>query len=692
MTIGATKRHTCKRNALKRPTESISIFFSDNRMQLISQIAKRSTAMCCAAVLTISLEAQAAAEISVWTVPLNKKVTALRSIAVAGFARDDGLVFSRVLESEIASVTVTDRQQEKQNPLQVIGVDRTQPLSVAKTEPSDLGKIAARLGADAILVGEILSANANTSPFRSDKDVCAKTEPVRVGGMVVSERCVSFRKADSSCVKVTGVVSIRYRLIATNGEVLLNRVAEGKAEDFGCDGQRVSMPSTPKTESKPSGFSLSSLLGGINEAVGAITGSTSATRPTGTLEGPVSTPQAIGAEAFKVAADRIQEHVVPRQKKIKIDWMQDSSGIAQRAAKDSFASALEFAKGNRPDRACRIFREIYVSEQSSIDLHYNAGICDEMDGLLDQALKKYRIADESLKKPDPNISAALKRVEEQVGKVDTIAGQREDLAAGAGVDRGRGGAALAPIQRAGDAVDPNVRALTKIERRVALVIGNATYRNIAALRNPINDADAIEASLKQNGFTTFSGRNLNNQQTWQLINRFKAAIKPGDVALVYFAGHGISLENTSFLLPIDFLTSYAKGVNEARGKAINIETDLVPALQKQQARLTIFWVDACREIPQFTSSERGLSRGLPEPKLAKGLLISYATGTGQTAADGAEKNGVYTEKLLQALGTPNVSLRELMGWVKNAVSTATGGAQIPAVYDESVGDFYFKVD
>jgi hypothetical protein len=675
---------------LQHLTELPLLNFTDKRMQVTSQFTKRSAALVCAALLTICFEAQATAEISVWTVPLNKKVTALRSIAVAGFARDDGLMFSRVLEAEIASVTVTDRQQEKQNPLVVIGVDRTQPLSGAKTEPSDLGKAATRLGADAILVGEILSANANSSPFRSDKDVCTKNEPVTVRGTVIGERCVATRKVNSNCVKVTGLVNIRYRLIATNGEVLLNRVAEGKAEDFGCDGQRVSMPSSPKADSKPSG--LSGFLSGLSEALTSITGASGSTRPTGTLEGPVSTPQAIREEAFKVAGDRIQEHVVPRQKKIKVDWMQDSSGIAQRTAKDSFASALDFAKGNRPDRACRIFREIYVSEQSSVDLHYNAGICDEMDGLLDQALKKYRIADESLKKPDATVSTALKRVEEQVGKVDTIAGQREDLAAGAGVDRGRGGAALAPIQRAGDAVDPNVRALTKIERRVALVIGNATYRNIAALRNPINDADAIEASLKQNGFTTFSGRNLNNQQTWQLINRFKAAIRPGDVALVYFAGHGIALENTSFLLPIDFLTSYAKGVNEARGKAINIETDLVPALQKQQARLTIFWVDACREIPQFTSGERGLSRGLPEPKLAKGLLISYATGTGQTAADGAEKNGVYTEKLLQALGTPNVSLRELMGWVKNAVSTATGGAQIPAVYDESVGDFYFKVD
>lgn len=606
-------------------------------------------------------------EVSVYTAPTEANVAGVRSIAVRPFERDKSEAFSRSLETILANVAVTDKNQERRNIVDIVGIDRTRSITPGQSDPAALGAAAKRLKVDAVLTGEIVETNTSSQPYQSSKSICThQVTKVDKKGRSYQE-CGGYRDVSVPCVKNVATVKVNYRLVSATGQVLSRKSAQASLDDHACEGKRVP---------RPDGTWLERLTGSVTR---------------NELGGPIIPPGELLAAAYNGTAQQIKDALVPQQKTLKVAWLSGTEGLKEPQSKERFEGALKFAGANRADRACETFRELYVREQQSVDLHYNVGLCDEIDGQIDQAQRKYIIADKMLVKPNDTISGALKRTSAQVKAMDVIAEKRPEVLDAPAVARGSGKAKVNPIN-ASASIDTNILETMKKERRVALVIGNSNYRNVAVLRNSRRDATDVEVALKAVGFDVISGYDLDHQATLNLINRFKSNVRKGDVAVVYFAGHGIAVENSNLLLPIDFSSAYAKTPATARSKAIGMEETLAPILKNSGARFSMIVADACREVPQLAAGSRSISRGLKPPKtVAKGTLIAYAAGAGQTADDGAGQNGIFTQHFLQAIKTPNVNVRDAMDWVASSVSSETNGEQVPAVYAEFVGEFYFSV-
>jgi TPR repeat protein len=222
------------------------------------------------------------------------------------------------------------------------------------------------------------------------------------------------------------------------------------------------------------------------------------------------------------------------------------------------------------------------------------------------------------------------------------------------------------------------------ESRLALVIGNGAYRNVAALANPPNDAKDIAAALKSLGFEVTLETDLDQAATRRAIDEFAAKSADADVSLLYYAGHGLQLAGRNYLVPVDANLRTADDV-VARTVALD---PVLAELGKGQG-LHLVFLDACRNNP-FA----GAGVALPQAGLARvgklpGFFITFATQPDNVAFDGSGRNSPFATALLGHLATPGADISSMMIAVRNDVFAATGGQQIPA--DESLltRQFYF---
>lgn len=230
--------------------------------------------------------------------------------------------------------------------------------------------------------------------------------------------------------------------------------------------------------------------------------------------------------------------------------------------------------------------------------------------------------------------------------------------------------------------------------RVALVIGNSGYKQVAPLRNPANDAKAMRAALSRIGFRVFGGTDLTWQGMDDALRMFESAAANADVALVYYAGHGLQVKGTNYLVPVD-----ARIADDRALKRETISLDDVLAAIESAGRMRIIILDACRDNPfaermaRSLGSQRGLAvgRGLARvDTVAKDMLIAYATATNDTADDGTGVDSPYTTALLQHLSTPGLELNLFFGRVRDTVMALSGGRQQPFTYGSLGGEaFYF---
>ena len=225
------------------------------------------------------------------------------------------------------------------------------------------------------------------------------------------------------------------------------------------------------------------------------------------------------------------------------------------------------------------------------------------------------------------------------------------------------------------------------EKRLALVIGNSQYEQGGQLRNPKNDAEAMKETLEGLGFTVMKYENCQQNDIKRAIDEFGEQLKNYDIGLFFYAGHGLQVDGTNYLVPVDAkLTS-----------AYDVEFDCVRAdrvLAKMEAansRTNIVVLDACRDNPFERSWSRGTrGNGLAFMNAPRGSLVAYATAPGQTASDGGGQHGVYTEALLEHLPTPNVTIEQVFKLVRSTVSQKSEGKQIPWESTSLTGDFYFR--
>ena len=220
-------------------------------------------------------------------------------------------------------------------------------------------------------------------------------------------------------------------------------------------------------------------------------------------------------------------------------------------------------------------------------------------------------------------------------------------------------------------------------RRFAFVVGNDSYQ-AAPLRNAVNDARDLTAVLKELNFSVTTLVNSGREEFDRQLNAFTGSLRNDDVALFYFAGHGVQIERENYLLPIDVA---AADKAEVRARSISV-SEVIDRLKARGTSVRVVILDACRNNPFLGNRSGG---GGLAPLSALGTLVAYATAPDSTASDDAAgRNGLYTGVLLELLKTPGLEAREVFVRARQRVFVASRQSQVPWYEDGLIGDFVFR--
>jgi TPR repeat protein len=227
------------------------------------------------------------------------------------------------------------------------------------------------------------------------------------------------------------------------------------------------------------------------------------------------------------------------------------------------------------------------------------------------------------------------------------------------------------------------------DRRVALVIGNTGYQHVERLANPGNDAQLIADTLRKSGFVLIGGgpqRDLDKPAFDRLVADFGKSIQGADVALFYYAGHGMQVQGTNWLVPTD--------ANPTRAQDLDFQMVNAELVLKQMdgagTRLNIVILDACRNNPFANLGTRAVESGLAQMRAPDGTLISFATQPGNVAVDGKGSDGPYAMALATAIRQPGLDIFHLFNQVGLTVKRDTQGSQQPWVSSSPIdGEFFF---
>ncbi|MHC4053510.1 caspase family protein [Bradyrhizobium sp. 25ACV] len=224
--------------------------------------------------------------------------------------------------------------------------------------------------------------------------------------------------------------------------------------------------------------------------------------------------------------------------------------------------------------------------------------------------------------------------------------------------------------------------------RVALVIANSAYQHAPSLTNPVNDGAVMAKTLKEAGFNSVDFRHdLSALDTRRVLRDFADATRNADIAVVYYAGHGIEVEGSNYLIPVDARLERDTDVYD---EALSLDRVLVAVEPAKQLRLVI--LDACRDNPfgktmKRTVAARGIGRGLAQVEpTSPNTLIAYSAKAGFTAQDGDGANSPFTVALSKHLTTPGLDVRRAFGFVRDDVLKSTGNKQEPFVYGSLGGE------
>src|SRR6202158_2014454 len=236
--------------------------------------------------------------------------------------------------------------------------------------------------------------------------------------------------------------------------------------------------------------------------------------------------------------------------------------------------------------------------------------------------------------------------------------------------------------------------VAKADKRVAFVVGNGAYKNVTALPNPAIDARSMAKLLRNAGFDVVEGANLTRDKMTERLGEFGKKAEGADLALFFYAGHGIAINGTNYLLPVD--ADIKSEMDVKLGSAINIDVTLDQTMS--DAKVKLVFLDACRDNP-FAARLRSLKTtrsvnvqpGLAEMKSGEGTLIAFATGPGQTALDGQEgTNSPFTRALMANIAKPGVEIQEAMTKVRAQVNEETNRGQLPWGHTNLIGSVYLN--
>src|SRR6202166_721385 len=232
----------------------------------------------------------------------------------------------------------------------------------------------------------------------------------------------------------------------------------------------------------------------------------------------------------------------------------------------------------------------------------------------------------------------------------------------------------------------------KADRRVAFFVGNGAYKNVTPLPNPPIDAKAMAGVLRNAGFDVVEGINLTRDKMTERLLEFGKKTQGAEVAVFFYAGHGIAVDGVNYLLPVD--ADIKSEMDVKLGNAINVDLTLDQTMNA--AKVKLVFLDGCRDNP-FTAKIRAgastrsvsVQAGLAEMSSGEGTLIAFATGPGQTALDGpVGTNSPFTRALIANITQPGVEIQQAMTRVRAQVNDETNKAQLPWGHTNLIGAVY----
>ncbi len=232
------------------------------------------------------------------------------------------------------------------------------------------------------------------------------------------------------------------------------------------------------------------------------------------------------------------------------------------------------------------------------------------------------------------------------------------------------------------------------DKRVAFVVGNAAYKSVAPLPNPAVDAKSMARVLRNVGFDVVEGVNLSRDAMTAKLLEFGKKAEGADVAVFFYAGHGIAIDGTNYLLPVD--ADLKSEMDVKLGAAINVDLTLEQTMS--EAKVKLVFLDACRDNPfaakirsARTTRSVNVATGLAEMKSGEGTLIAFATGPGQTALDGKQgTNSPFTRALIANVAQPGVEIQQAMTKVRAQVNEETSKSQLPWGHTNLIGSVYLN--
>jgi hypothetical protein len=229
------------------------------------------------------------------------------------------------------------------------------------------------------------------------------------------------------------------------------------------------------------------------------------------------------------------------------------------------------------------------------------------------------------------------------------------------------------------------------EKRLALVIGNSHYRNVPELDNPVRDGEAMAKVLRSIGFEAEARLDLDRASFESALADFAQRADDADIALIYFAGHGIEVDGKNYLIPVD-----AKLATDKRARFELISLDDVLASLDGVKGLRAVFLDACRNNPFVASmtrskATRSITQGFTPIEAQNGTIISYAAKEGTVAADGLGQHSPYASALLELMPQPGLEIQFMLRKVRDKVQNLTGGKQEPYISASISGDPIYLV-
>ena len=232
--------------------------------------------------------------------------------------------------------------------------------------------------------------------------------------------------------------------------------------------------------------------------------------------------------------------------------------------------------------------------------------------------------------------------------------------------------------------------------RKALVIGNDSYKSVTKLENAREDARLMAKSLSNVGYQVTLKMDLTEKDMKAALRGFKNQVEAGDEVAIFYAGHGVQLANSNYLIPIDVA---GQDEDQLKDEGIALQR-LLDDMADKKVKFTLAMIDACRDNP-FKSNGRAIgggTRGLAPTTAATGQMIVFSAGSGQQALDklspeDKDKNGLFTRVFAREMLKPSTSVDRVVRTVRAEVvrlARSVGHDQVPSIYDQVVGEFYFR--